>query len=112
MPLFEYECTICRDNEDNSLKQIEKNATKKAVTDLVKKYDNINNIVVVDLEKEKVRKAAAGKEKPDQLSVFREKGKTSKYLIVRIGYKILYSLTIMAGLFGAFMAWMAAMANA
>ena len=54
MPLFEYECTICRDNVDKSLKQIEKNATKKAVSDLVKKYDNINNIVVVDLKKEKV----------------------------------------------------------
>jgi len=54
MPLFEYECTLCRDNIDRSLKQIEKNVTKKAVSDLVKKYDNINHMVVVDLEKEKV----------------------------------------------------------
>lgn len=54
MPLFEYECIQCRNNVDNSLKQIEKSVTKKAVSDLVKKHDNINNIVVVDLEKEKV----------------------------------------------------------
>lgn len=54
MPLFEYECIPCRDNIDSSLKQIEKNVTKKTVSDLVKKYDNINNIVVVDLVKEKI----------------------------------------------------------
>lgn len=63
MPLFEYECTLCRDNIDSSLKQIEKNVTKKAVSDLVKKYDNINHIVVVDLEKEKV---VAEHGKPDE----------------------------------------------
>ncbi len=54
MPLFEYECTICRSNVDDSLKQIEKKVTKKLVSDLVKKYDNINHIGVLDLEKEKV----------------------------------------------------------
>jgi hypothetical protein len=54
MPLFEYECTICRNNVDDSLQQIEKNASKKVVSDLVKKYDNINHIGVLDLEKEKV----------------------------------------------------------
>jgi hypothetical protein len=54
MPLFEYECTICRSNVDDSLKQIEKKVTKKLVSELVKKYDNINHIGVLDLEKEKV----------------------------------------------------------
>ncbi|MCH7518407.1 MAG: hypothetical protein IH964_05185 [Candidatus Dadabacteria bacterium] len=54
MPLFEYECTICRNNVDDSLQQIEKNVSKKVVSDLVKKYDNINHIGVLDLEKEKV----------------------------------------------------------
>jgi len=54
MPLFEYECTICRSNVDDSLQQIEKNVSKKVVSDLVKKYDNINHIGVLDLEKEKV----------------------------------------------------------
>ena len=54
MPLFEYECTKCRDNVDDSLKQIEKNVSKRVVSDLVKKYDNINHIGVFDLEKEKV----------------------------------------------------------
>jgi hypothetical protein len=54
MPLFEYECTICRNNVDDSLQQIEKNVSQKVVSDLVKKYDNINHIGVLDLEKEKV----------------------------------------------------------
>jgi len=54
MPLFEYECTICRKNVDDSLQQLEKNVSKKVVSDLVKKYDNVNHICVVDLEKEKV----------------------------------------------------------
>jgi len=54
MPLFEYECTICRNNVDDSLKQIEKNVSKKVVSDLVKKYENINHIGALDLKKEKV----------------------------------------------------------
>ena len=41
MPLFEYECTLCRNNVDNSLKQISKNVTKKAISDLIKKHDNM-----------------------------------------------------------------------
>jgi DNA-directed RNA polymerase subunit RPC12/RpoP len=54
MPLFEYECIKCRSNVDDSLKQIEKSSAKKVVSDLVIKYDNINHIGVLDLEKEKV----------------------------------------------------------
>ncbi len=54
MPLFEYECIKCRDNVDSSLKQIEKSVSKKAISDLVKKHDNINHIGVFDLQEEKV----------------------------------------------------------
>ena len=54
MPLFEYECIKCRDNIDNSLKSMEKSLTKKSVSDLVKKYDNINHIGIFDLVKEEV----------------------------------------------------------
>lgn len=54
MPLFEYECIPCRKNVEDSLKEIEKKVTKKLVSDLVKKHDNINHIGVLDLEKEDV----------------------------------------------------------
>lgn len=54
MPLYEFECVKCRNNVDSSLKAIEKDASKKSVTDLVKKYENINAIEIVDLEKNKV----------------------------------------------------------
>lgn len=54
MPLFEYECRVCRKNVDDSLKAIEENANKKTVSDLVKKYDNINHIVVYDSEKQDI----------------------------------------------------------
>ena len=54
MPLYEFECIKCRDNVDNTLKQIEKSLSKKTVTDLVKKYENINAIEIVDLVENKV----------------------------------------------------------
>lgn len=54
MPLYEYECVQCRKNVEDSLKVLEKGVTKKAVSELVKKYDNINHIGVLDLEKEEV----------------------------------------------------------
>ena len=54
MPLFEYECIPCRKNVEDSLKDLEKKVTKKKVSELVKKYDNINHIGVLDLENEKI----------------------------------------------------------
>jgi predicted nucleic acid-binding Zn ribbon protein len=54
MPLYEYECKACRKNVDDSLAVIGKKADKKTVTELVKKYDNINHIGVLDMEKEDV----------------------------------------------------------
>jgi len=54
MPLYEYECIPCRKNVEDSLKALKKGVTKKTVSDLVKKYDNINHIGVLDLEKEEV----------------------------------------------------------
>ena len=54
MPLFEYECTVCRKNVDDSLNVIGKKADKKTVSTLVKKYENINHIGVLDLEKEDI----------------------------------------------------------
>ena len=54
MPLYEYECTICRKNVEDSLKAIKKGVTKKLVSDLVKAHENINHIGVLDLENEEV----------------------------------------------------------
>jgi len=54
MPLYEFECVKCRNNVDNTLKELEKSSAKKTVTELVNKYENINAIEVVDLVKNKV----------------------------------------------------------
>lgn len=54
MPLFEYECITCRKDVDDSLKSIQKKANSKIVSELVKKYDYINHIVVYDTEKEDI----------------------------------------------------------
>jgi len=52
MPLYEFECIKCRKEVNDSLKQIEQSVNKKKVSDLVKKYKNINHMVVFDLENE------------------------------------------------------------
>jgi len=54
MPLYEYECIPCRKNVEDSLNAIQKGVTKKLVSELVKKHDNINHIGVLDLEAEEV----------------------------------------------------------
>ncbi|MEW6145490.1 MAG: hypothetical protein AB1598_10780 [Thermodesulfobacteriota bacterium] len=54
MPLYEYECVVCRKNVEDSLNALRKGVTKKTVSDLVKKHDNINHIGVLDLENEEV----------------------------------------------------------
>ncbi len=54
MPLYEYECIPCRKNVEDSLKALNNGVTKKMVSELVKKHDNINHIGVLDLEKEEV----------------------------------------------------------
>jgi DNA-directed RNA polymerase subunit RPC12/RpoP len=54
MPLFEYECIPCRKNVEDSLNAIQKGVTKKLVSELVKKHDNINHIGVLDIEAEEV----------------------------------------------------------
>ena len=78
MPLFEYECIPCRKNVEDSLKDLEKKVTKKKVSELVKKYDNINHIGVLDLENEKIL-AEYGK----RVSLIAE----NRYLDVKKDYK-------------------------
>ena len=64
MPLYEFECIKCRNNVDNTLKTLEKSITKKSVTDLVNKHENIHTIEVVDLIGNKVI-AKSGKTSKD-----------------------------------------------
>ena len=54
MPLYEFECTKCRSNVENSLRTLEKKTDKRTVKGLVEKFDNIHAIEVVDLEREKI----------------------------------------------------------
>ena len=54
MPLYEFECTKCRNSVEKSLKTLEKKADKQTVKGLVDKFDNIYAIEVVDLEREKI----------------------------------------------------------
>ena len=54
MPLYEFECTKCRNKVETSLRVLEKKRDKKTVASLVDKHDNINAIEVVDLSKNKV----------------------------------------------------------
>ena len=54
MPLYEFECIKCRRNVEKSLKALERKRDKETVKDLVEKYDNINAIEVIDLEREEI----------------------------------------------------------
>ncbi len=54
MPLYEYECLKCRNSLETSLKSLEKKATKKSVSDLVKKSPNIHYMLVIDLDDKKM----------------------------------------------------------
>ena len=53
MPLYEFECVPLRKNILDSIVSIEKKPTKKTIESIVKKYSNINLIILVDLDKEK-----------------------------------------------------------
>ncbi|MEX1003253.1 MAG: hypothetical protein WDZ35_14130 [Crocinitomicaceae bacterium] len=44
--------------------------------------------------------------------IWMKKAKNSKWLLVRWGYHLMYSITVIAGLIGAFLAWLVAMSNA
>lgn len=59
------------------------------------------------------RKEKAAKEyKPDKLDIIQEKAKNSKYLLVRVAYKIGYSIGLVVMAIGSFFAWLVAWAAA
>ena len=88
MPLYEYGCIPCRKNVEDSLKALKKGVTKKTVSDLVKKYDNINHIGVLDLEKEEVL-AEHGKRDRDaaDLNFYLNDGSTLVFFNLKRNYR-------------------------
>ncbi|MCG8576035.1 MAG: hypothetical protein MI810_14190 [Flavobacteriales bacterium] len=62
-------------------------------------------------EKEKAKIKAEEEREKDKFELLLERMRNHRFLAVRIGYKILYSISILLGAFGAFMAWLVAMAN-
>ena len=65
----------------------------------------------LDLEREKRLAAEEAAREPTKLEIYQERAKNSKYLLVRIGYYIVYSIFMVIGGIGAFLAWLTAMAN-
>ncbi|UKN02146.1 hypothetical protein K6119_01270 [Paracrocinitomix mangrovi] len=80
--------------------------------DYCKKCDAPLSPLAIDKEKERIKKEKEAQQVPSKLDVLSEKAKNSKYWIVRVAYRIVYGMALVAGLFGAFMAWMAALSNA
>ena len=67
--------------------------------------------LALDKAKEEKRKIALASMPVSKLDVLLEKAKTSKYLIVRMLYFTFYSVFLLIGGIGAFLAWLTAMAN-
>lgn len=61
--------------------------------------------------KEKIRKKEEGEIQPSKLDIYLEKAKKSRFLVVRVGYYIMYSIVLFIGGIGVLLAWMAALAN-
>lgn len=83
MPLYEYECVRCRSNIEDTLKQLEKKANKKVVTDLVKKHDNIHYIGVFDLNDKNIL-AEHGKKNSKSLNMDFYINDGSKMVLVNV----------------------------
>ena len=67
----------------------------------------------IEKEKQKLHQERIAREyRPDRLEILREKARTSKYLIVRIGYYIAQSVLFVLMLLGSFFAWLIAWASA
>lgn len=66
----------------------------------------------LDIVEDDKRRKALANQKPSRLDIWLKKAKNHRFWLVRMGYQTLYGLGMIAGLFGALMAWMAALANA
>jgi len=65
--------------------------------------------VMAKREQKRIDEEAA--KPPSKVDLFLERAKNSKYMMVRWGYYLMYSVFMVIGAFGAFMAWLVAMAN-
>lgn len=54
MPLYEYECIKCRNKLEKALNSLKKKPDKKTAESVLKKYDTIHSVEIVDLDKEKI----------------------------------------------------------
>lgn len=66
----------------------------------------------IDALKEQERKEREIEEGPSKMEIYLEKARSHPNFFKRWGYKFIYSAGLIATLFAAFMAWMAALANA
>ena len=66
----------------------------------------------IDQAKTEKRRQEEASIEPSKFDKFLERTRTSKYAVVRWTYWFFYSLSIIAGLIGAFVAWFVAMVNA
>ena len=67
--------------------------------------------LAIDKFKEDKKRIEEANKIPDKFDLFLESMKTSKYLLIRWAYHLLYSVFVVIGAIGAFLAWLTAMAN-
>ena len=67
--------------------------------------------VLIEEEREKIREEVRNSKPPTKLDLFIDRWKNSKYLILRILYKILYSIAVIFVSIATFFAWLAASPN-
>lgn len=76
----------------------------------VKCHELIDPVLIED-EREKVREEIRNSVPLTKLDIFIERWKNSKYLLLRIIYKIVYSIAIIFVSIAGFFAWLAASPN-
>lgn len=67
--------------------------------------------ILIENEREKVREKIRLSTPPTKLDLFIEGWKNSKYILLRILYKILYSIAVVFASIAALFAWIAASPN-
>ncbi len=77
MPLYEFECTTCKDNILAAHKKIETKFDKKTLVSLLKKYKNIHGVQIFDLNAEKMLQSVGVKDDDTiEIDLYIDEGKT------------------------------------
>ena len=71
----------------------------------------ISPSAIITAKEKKRKEEDDAKIPPSKLDIYLEKAKNSRFLIIRLGYYIMYSIVMFIGAIGVFLAWMAALAN-